>query len=80
LFLLGRVGLSWVVAYRAHYTNGGEEEAQRWLGDLIKVTLDFSLSLWHRGNGIIHGMDNSEAQTCFFLSVDSGRVVFWTTA
>jgi hypothetical protein len=61
-FLRGHVGLSWGVAYRAHYTDGDEEEAQRWLGDLIKVTLDFSLSLWHRGNGIIHGMDNSEAQ------------------
>jgi hypothetical protein len=44
-FLRGRVGSSWGKAYRAHYADGDDEEAQRWIGDLIRANWDLSLSL-----------------------------------
>ncbi len=61
-FLRGCIGLSWGEAYKAHYTDGNEEEAQCWLGDLIRATLDLSISLWYRQNGMIYGINYTEAR------------------
>jgi len=56
-FLRGRVASAWGEAYKSIYPTATIVEVQRWLSDLVRTNLDFSLSLWRLRNGLVHGKD-----------------------
>ena len=56
-FLHGRVASAWGEAYKSIHPTATIVEVQRWLSDLVRTNLDFSLSLWRLRNGLVHGKD-----------------------
>jgi len=68
-FLRGRISQSWAAVYRTHFPTADGAETTTWMSDVIRVNWDFALAMWHRRNGIVHGIDKAASRNKILLQL-----------
>jgi hypothetical protein len=68
-FCLGCIGKRWHTAVQALLPRSQPHQQLQWGSDLVYALWQFTKSLWHHCNAIVHGASTKESAQCLLLGL-----------